>query len=46
MNGRGIYDTGLDPNAANFASLTPLTFLDWAGSTCPERVSTIHGARR
>jgi fatty-acyl-CoA synthase len=46
MNGRGIYDTGLDPNAANFVPLTPLTFLDWAASACPDRVSTIHGARR
>jgi len=46
MNGRGIYDTGLDPNAANFVPLTPLTFLDWAASVCPDRVSTIHGARR
>src|SRR5512143_188838 len=46
MNGRGIYDTGLDPNPANYAPLTPLTFLDWAASVCPERLSTIHGARR
>jgi fatty-acyl-CoA synthase len=46
MNGRGIYDTGLDPNPANYAPLTPLTFLDWAASVCPERLATIHGARR
>jgi fatty-acyl-CoA synthase len=46
MNGSSIYDTGLDPNAANFVPLTPLSFLDWAASVCPDRISTIYGARR
>ena len=41
-----LYDTGLDKNAANYAQLTPLTFIDWAASVCPDRVAVIYGERR
>ncbi|MBI4940933.1 MAG: acyl-CoA synthetase [Actinobacteria bacterium] len=42
----GIYDTGLDRTAANFAALTPLVFLDWAADVYPQRPAVVHGARR
>ncbi|MCC6533503.1 MAG: acyl-CoA synthetase [Burkholderiales bacterium] len=37
------FQSGLGRNAANFAPLTPLTLLDWAASTYPDRLSVIHG---
>ncbi len=40
------YDVGLDRNAANYESLTPLSFLEWSATVYPQRVSVIHGARR
>ncbi|MEO8451501.1 MAG: acyl-CoA synthetase [Gemmatimonadota bacterium] len=40
------YGTGLDKTAANYAPLTPLTFLEWAAQAAPNRVSVIHGACR
>src|SRR5437870_855114 len=40
------YDRGLDRNPANFAPLTPLTFLERSASVYPHRVSVIHGTRR
>ncbi|HEU0121689.1 MAG TPA: acyl-CoA synthetase [Bryobacteraceae bacterium] len=40
------FDTGLDRNAANFAPLTPISFLAWAADVYPERISGIHGERR
>jgi fatty-acyl-CoA synthase len=40
------YDVALDKNAANFAPLTPLTFIAWSALVCPRRVAVIHGARR
>ena len=40
------YDIGLDRNAANHASLTPLNFLAWAAGACPNRTALIHGVRR
>src|SRR5262245_16083787 len=40
------YDRGLDRNPANFAPLTPLTFLERSASVYPRRVSVIHGSRR
>jgi len=39
------YDVALDKNSANFAPLTPLTFITWSAHVCPERVAVIHGAR-
>jgi fatty-acyl-CoA synthase len=46
MTSTGIYDTGLDRNAANHVPLTPLVFLDWAASVCPTRPAIIYGDRR
>ena len=37
---------GLDKSAANFASLTPLTFLAWSADAYPDRTAVIHGSRR
>jgi fatty-acyl-CoA synthase len=42
----GPYELDLDKNAANFAPLTPLTFLAWSADVCPARPSVVHGARR
>jgi len=33
------YDIGLDKNPANFAPLTPLQFLEWSASVCPQRTA-------
>ena len=41
-----IYVTGLEANAANYAPLTPLTFLDWSADVYPEHLAVVHGARR
>jgi fatty-acyl-CoA synthase len=38
--------SGLAPNAANFAALTPVAFLPRAAELHPERVAVIHGTRR
>ena len=41
-----IFDHNLEKNAANYAPLTPLSFLERAAYVYPERVSVIHGAQR
>jgi fatty-acyl-CoA synthase len=41
-----IYDLGLDKNAANFAPLSPVTFLARAADVYPERLAIVHGALR
>ena len=41
-----IYDRDLDKNAANYAALSPLSFLAWSAEVYPEHVSVIHGVRR
>ncbi|HSU77517.1 MAG TPA: acyl-CoA synthetase, partial [Burkholderiales bacterium] len=41
-----IFDHNLEKNAANYAPLTPLSFLERAAYVYPERVSLIHGAER
>jgi fatty-acyl-CoA synthase len=41
----GIF-AGLQPNAANFAALTPLSFLKRAAEIHPGRTAVIHGERR
>jgi fatty-acyl-CoA synthase len=41
-----LYVTGLDANAANYAPLTPLAFLDWSADVYPGRLAVVHGARR
>jgi fatty-acyl-CoA synthase len=42
---RTPYNIGLDKNSANFAPLTPLTFLAWAAQVFPNRPAVIHGTR-
>ncbi|MDJ0685329.1 MAG: acyl-CoA synthetase [Alphaproteobacteria bacterium] len=38
-----IFETGLDKNDANFAALTPLSFLKRAALVHPEKTAMIHG---
>jgi len=40
------FETDLDKNAANYAPLTPLSFIERAASVYPQRTAVIHGARR
>ncbi len=40
------YSTDLDKNAANFTSLSPLTFIERAASVYPERTAVIYGDLR
>jgi fatty-acyl-CoA synthase len=41
-----IFNHNLEKNPANYAPLTPLSFLERAAYVYPERVSVIHGAQR
>jgi fatty-acyl-CoA synthase len=41
-----MYDEGLEKNQANYAPLTPLTFLERAAYVYPNRLSVVHGPRR
>jgi fatty-acyl-CoA synthase len=41
-----IFDHNLEKNPANYAPLTPLSFLERAAYVYPDRVSVIHGAQR
>ena len=41
-----IYDQDLDKNAANFAALTPLNFIERSASVYPDQLSIIHGEQR
>ena len=43
MNSENIYEQSLDKNAANFAHLTPLSFIERCASVYPDRTSIIHG---
>ena len=40
------YEQDLDKNPANFAPLTPLSFIERSAYTYPNRVAVVHGARR
>ena len=40
------YDTDLGKTRANYQPLTPLVFLERAGSTFPDHPAVIHGKRR
>ncbi len=40
------YDDGLDRNGANFAALTPLSFLKRTAAVYPDRASVAYGERR
>jgi fatty-acyl-CoA synthase len=42
----GLFETGLAPNPANFAPLTPLSFLQRSADIHPSRIAVIHGDRR
>jgi fatty-acyl-CoA synthase len=46
MAGAGRFERNLGKNAANYAPLTPLSFLERAAYVYPQRVSVIHGAQR
>jgi len=41
-----IYDRDLDRNAANFAALSPLTFLERAAAVYPDHTAVIHERKR
>lgn len=41
-----IFETGLDRQAANYTSLTPLGFIERAASVYPSRTAIIHGKLR
>ncbi len=42
----GIFEIGLDRNAANFQPLTPLSYLERAAMTFPDQTAIVHGAAR
>ena len=42
----GMYERDLGKNAANYAPLTPLSFIERAAYVYPERLSVIHGRER
>jgi fatty-acyl-CoA synthase len=46
MSGNSAYHIGLSRNAANYAPLTPLTFLERAAYVYPDRLSVVHGDER
>ena len=46
MSKTNIYNQNLDQNKANFAALTPLSFLERAASVYPDHCSIIHGETR
>jgi len=40
----GIFDHGLEPNAANFAPLSPLPFLERSAAVFPSLTAVLHGS--
>ncbi|MEQ9606831.1 MAG: acyl-CoA synthetase [Kiloniellaceae bacterium] len=44
--GQGLYERGLDRNAANPAPLTPVTFLKRAAAVYPDKLAVVHGSQR
>ena len=46
MPGNTAYLSGLDRNQANYAALTPLTFLERAAYVYPDKPSVVHGSER
>ena len=40
------YSVDLDRNRANYAPLTPLTFIEWSAAVYPDRIAVVHGARQ
>ena len=43
MSTDNIYEQSLDRVSANFAHLTPLSFIERCARVCPDRISIIHG---
>ena len=41
-----IYDLGLDKNPANYAALSPVSFLGRSAEVYPDRLAVVHGAIR
>src|ERR1700694_755544 len=41
----GVFTSGLRPNAANFATLAPLSSLPRSAAIHPDRIAVIHGKR-
>jgi fatty-acyl-CoA synthase len=41
-----IYERDLDKNAANYATLTPLQFIERSASVYPDHLALVHGPRR
>ncbi|MBW0159425.1 acyl-CoA synthetase [Sedimentimonas flavescens] len=46
MNKHSIYESGLDANAANYATLTPLSFAERTASVYPEMTAVVYGDLR
>jgi fatty-acyl-CoA synthase len=46
MSGNPAYLSGLDRNQANYAALTPLTFIERAAAVYPNRLSVVFGEQR
>ena len=46
MTENGIFETDLDHNAANYAALSPISFIARTAHTYPDRCSVIHGSKR
>ena len=46
MNRKNIYEIDLDQNQANFANLTPLSFIERCASVYPQKISLIHGEKK
>ena len=40
------YEIGLQKNTANYAPLSPLTFIERSAYIYPDRLAVVHGARR
>ncbi|MDO6592307.1 acyl-CoA synthetase [Neptuniibacter sp. 1_MG-2023] len=45
-NNESAFETDLDKNQANYAALTPITFIQRAASVYPNRTATVHGDTR
>src|SRR4029077_7271934 len=46
LRSQNIYERDLDKTPANYASLTPLQFIERSASVYPDHVALVHGARR
>jgi fatty-acyl-CoA synthase len=46
MTANDIFETNLDHNPANYAALSPISFIARTAHTYPDRCSVIHGSKR